>query len=248
MYGFDYSVIKDIALREPLVDTVELKATVTNPWRFKVRKRQRDVPPGIETLVAVHRSPYSQEGRSHVRRPVRADCYSQRLLVSSLLPENVVVEGLRRHSCLPGVVRYYLQVYAQESQLFDRSPREIHPLEVRLLLDCHAWSEALTYGSCQRQTVFYTPSTVTISEGQKIRGRLACAPNTKNNRDLDITISYETEEAGKMVVEYKMCVVFPSFCAAFRRLVNFADRWLGVDYIFMFMLFCCNVLLVVPAR
>lgn len=37
MYGFDYSVIKDIALREPLVDTVELKATVTNPCKFKVR-------------------------------------------------------------------------------------------------------------------------------------------------------------------------------------------------------------------
>ena len=36
VYGFDYSVIKDIALREPLVDTVELKATVTNPCKFKV--------------------------------------------------------------------------------------------------------------------------------------------------------------------------------------------------------------------
>ena len=36
VYGFDYSAIKDIALREPLVDTVELKATVTNPCKFKV--------------------------------------------------------------------------------------------------------------------------------------------------------------------------------------------------------------------
>jgi hypothetical protein len=132
------------------------------------------------------------------------------------------------------VVRYYFQVHTQESQLFDWPPREIHPLEVRLHLGHHAWSEALTNGSYQRQTVFYTPSTVTISEGQKIRGRLSCAPNTKNNRDLDITISYETEEAGKMVVEYKMCVVLPSFRAAFRRLVNFTDRWLGVDYIFLF--------------
>ena len=38
MYGFDYSAIKDIALREPLVDTVELKATVTNPCKFKVMR------------------------------------------------------------------------------------------------------------------------------------------------------------------------------------------------------------------
>lgn len=37
VYGFDYSCIKDIALREPLVDTVELKAVVTDPCVIKVR-------------------------------------------------------------------------------------------------------------------------------------------------------------------------------------------------------------------
>lgn len=31
VYGFDYSCIKDIALREPLVDTVELKSVVCDP-------------------------------------------------------------------------------------------------------------------------------------------------------------------------------------------------------------------------
>lgn len=36
MYGFDYSCIKDIALGEPLVDTVELKAVVTDPCLIKV--------------------------------------------------------------------------------------------------------------------------------------------------------------------------------------------------------------------
>jgi protein arginine N-methyltransferase 1 len=36
VYGFDYSCIKDIALREPLVDTVELKAVVTDPCVLKV--------------------------------------------------------------------------------------------------------------------------------------------------------------------------------------------------------------------
>jgi len=35
VYGFDYSCIKDIALREPLVDTVELKSVVTNPCQIK---------------------------------------------------------------------------------------------------------------------------------------------------------------------------------------------------------------------
>jgi hypothetical protein len=36
VYGFDFSCIKDIALREPLVDTVELKAVVTDPCILKV--------------------------------------------------------------------------------------------------------------------------------------------------------------------------------------------------------------------
>ena len=38
VYGFDYSCIKDIALREPLVDTVDLKSVVTDPCLIKVRR------------------------------------------------------------------------------------------------------------------------------------------------------------------------------------------------------------------
>ena len=33
MYGFDFTPLKDIALAEPLVDTVELKACVTDPYK-----------------------------------------------------------------------------------------------------------------------------------------------------------------------------------------------------------------------
>lgn len=36
VYGFDMSVIKEAALREPLVDTVEAKSVVTRPFAFKV--------------------------------------------------------------------------------------------------------------------------------------------------------------------------------------------------------------------
>ena len=103
------------------------------------------------------------------------------------------------------------------------------------ILVYHTRCGDLTGGSCQRQTVFYTPSTITISEGQKIQGRLSCAPNTKNNRDLDITISYETDSAPHTVVEYKMCVVFPFIGATQPRLVNSADRWSGLDCIFTFV-------------
>ena len=45
VYGFDFSCIKDIALREPLVDTVELKAVATDPCILKVCL----YPPGIVT-------------------------------------------------------------------------------------------------------------------------------------------------------------------------------------------------------
>ncbi|KAI5478855.1 protein arginine N-methyltransferase 1 [Pseudohyphozyma bogoriensis] len=34
VYGFDYSCIKEIALKEPLVDVVDLKAVVTNPCKI----------------------------------------------------------------------------------------------------------------------------------------------------------------------------------------------------------------------
>ncbi len=35
VYGFDYSCIKEVALREPLVDTVDVKSVVTKPCPFK---------------------------------------------------------------------------------------------------------------------------------------------------------------------------------------------------------------------
>lgn len=57
-----------------------------------------------------------------------------------------------------------------------------------------------------RQTVFYTPDTLTVSAGEKITGRLSCAPNARNNRDLDITIAYKAESGEETEVQYKMCV------------------------------------------
>ncbi|TIB28893.1 hypothetical protein E3P86_03780 [Wallemia ichthyophaga] len=43
VYGFDYSCIKDIALREPLVDCVDLKNVVTNPTPIKLIKQEIDI-------------------------------------------------------------------------------------------------------------------------------------------------------------------------------------------------------------
>ena len=38
VYGFDYSSIKNLAIKEPLVDTVDVKTVVTSPYPFKVKK------------------------------------------------------------------------------------------------------------------------------------------------------------------------------------------------------------------
>ncbi len=61
--------------------------------------------------------------------------------------------------------------------------------------------------------MFYTPDTLTVSTGDKITGRLSCAPNARNNRDLDITIAYKVQDGPEAEIQYKMCVTcfpFPS--------------------------------------
>jgi protein arginine N-methyltransferase 1 len=42
VYGFDMSAIQKVALREPLVDTVEDQSRVTTAYPFKVRKMRSD--------------------------------------------------------------------------------------------------------------------------------------------------------------------------------------------------------------
>mmetsp|Transcript_31569 Transcript_31569/g.32142 ORF Transcript_31569/g.32142 Transcript_31569/m.32142 type:complete len:399 (+) Transcript_31569:117-1313(+) len=41
-----------------------------------------------------------------------------------------------------------------------------------------------------KQTVFYLSDSLTVSQGEIIEGRILCAPNNKNPRDLDITIQH----------------------------------------------------------
>ncbi|GBE81018.1 Protein arginine N-methyltransferase 1 [Sparassis crispa] len=149
VYGFNYSCIKDIALREPLVDTVELKAVVTDPCMIKY----------IDLLTAkkedlTFAAPFS--------------------LVST------------RNDYVHAFLAW-----------FDISFECTHT-KVKFSTGPHA---KYTHW---KQTVFYTPDTLTVSEGQKITGRLSCAPNVRNNRDLDITISYKTNNEPVTEIQYKM--------------------------------------------
>jgi len=149
VYGFDYSIIKDIALREPLVDTVELKAVVTNPCKIK----------HIDLLTAKK---------------------------EDLTFETTFELTATRNDYIHAFLAW-----------FDVSFECTHK-KVQFSTGPHA---KYTHW---KQTVFYTPNTLTISDGEKIKGRLTCAPNARNNRDLDITIGYQGVGDPEQVVEYKM--------------------------------------------
>jgi len=150
VYGFDYSCIKDIALREPLVDTVELKAVVTDPCLIKhidlLTARKEDLTFKAAFTLTATRNDY---------------------IHAFLAWFDISFE------CTHKKVQFSTGPHAQYTH----------------------W----------KQTVFYTPSTITVSEGQKVMGRVTCAPNVKNNRDLDISISYQTSDAaGETSIQYKM--------------------------------------------
>jgi hypothetical protein len=101
-------------------------------------------------------------------------------------------------------------VHPQKGQVLYWPPRPVHPLEVRSV-----YRIAISRSGSNarvvfiRQTVFYTPTTLTLSKGQTITGRLTCAPNTRNNRDLDILITHKLTEDDETTIQYKMCVPFP---------------------------------------
>ncbi|KAF8325273.1 protein arginine n-methyltransferase [Cantharellus anzutake] len=151
VYGFNFSCIKDIALREPLVDTVELKAVVTDPYCFK-QIDLRTVTKEDLTFTA----PFSLQA-------TRND-YAHAFLA-----------------------------------WFDVSFEATHK-KVKFSTGPHA---KYTHW---KQTVFYTQSTITINEGETIKGELSCKPNARNPRDLDIAIFYEVDGSlpSSDVIEYKM--------------------------------------------
>ncbi|KAI9571162.1 protein arginine N-methyltransferase [Boletus coccyginus] len=148
VYGFDYSCIKDIALREPLVDTVELKSVVTDPYMLKhvdlLTAKKEDLTFTAPFTLTATRDDY----------------------IHAFLAWFDIT-----FACTHKKIQFSTGPHAQYTH----------------------W----------KQTVFYTPSTITISDGEKINGTLTCAPNTRNNRDLDITVEY-TAGGETTKVEYKM--------------------------------------------
>ncbi|KAF8149536.1 putative arginine methyltransferase [Crassisporium funariophilum] len=150
VYGFDYSCIKDIALREPLVDTVELKAVVTDPCMIK----------HIDLLTA-------KKEDLAFEAPFSLNCTRDDYVHAFLAWFDISFE------CTHSKVQFSTGPHSQYTH----------------------W----------KQTVFYTPSTLTINKGDQIVGQLTCAPNARNNRDLDIGIKYKIKGDGEeQSVQFKM--------------------------------------------
>ncbi|BEI91319.1 uncharacterized protein CcaverHIS019_0401390 [Cutaneotrichosporon cavernicola] len=151
VYGFDYSCIKDIALREPLVDCVELKSVVSQPCAIK---------------------------HIDIRTVTKED-------LAFKVPFQLKAT---RNDYVHAFLGWFdIQFSACHKPIrFSTGPQAKYT----------HW----------KQTVFYTPETMTVSEGDVIKGELTCAPNARNNRDLDIVIDYEVEgaEAVKGSMTYKM--------------------------------------------
>ncbi|WFD26875.1 type I protein arginine methyltransferase [Malassezia nana] len=147
VYGFDYSCIKEIALREPLVDTVELRSVVCDP-----------APLLHLDLMKVQKSDLTF--RSKFKLTATRNDYVHAFL-----------------------------------GWFDIGFEACHK-PVRFSTGPHS---RYTHW---KQTVFYTPETLTVCEGDVIEGELTCAPNARNPRDLDISLAYRLE--GKNATEAKM--------------------------------------------
>ncbi|CAD6571034.1 MAG: type I protein arginine N-methyltransferase Rmt1 [Tremellales sp. Tagirdzhanova-0007] len=162
VYGFDFSCIKDIALREPLVDSVELRAVSTQPCAIKhidIRTATKD--------DLTFKAPFEL-------RATRND------YVHAFLGWFDI-----SFSCCHKPIQFSTGPHAKYTH----------------------W----------KQTVFYTPDTLTVSaslligcpkrfsssqENDTIRGHLSCSPNPRNNRDLDIQIDYEVN--GAMAIQGSM--------------------------------------------
>lgn len=136
VYGFDMSPIKEIALREPVVDVADPKAIVT------------DAVPILHLDILT--------------------CTKEDLAFSSDFKLQA-----RRNDFIHGLVAYFECAFTQ-----------IHkPIGFSTAPFCQYthW----------KQTMFYVPETITICAGETLNGRLSCKPNSKNKRDLDITIAYQ---------------------------------------------------------
>ncbi|KAJ2270279.1 Nuclear SAM-dependent mono-and asymmetric methyltransferase [Coemansia sp. RSA 1807] len=153
VYGFKMSAIKDAAMHEPLVDTVESRVVNASQCVFKtidiITVTKADLNFSVPFEISIMRDDYVHAFISWFDIEFRA-CHKP--------------------------VRFSTGPFAKYTH----------------------W----------KQTVFYTPNTLTVCKGDTIKGTIDCAPNAENPRDLDITIDYQLtgkEESSEDRMVFRMC-------------------------------------------
>ncbi|KAJ2348260.1 Nuclear SAM-dependent mono-and asymmetric methyltransferase [Coemansia erecta] len=153
VYGFKMTAIKEAAMREPLVDTVESRVVNASQCVFKtidiMTVTKADLNFSAPFEISINRDDYVHAFISWFDIEFRA-CHKP--------------------------VRFSTGPFAKYTH----------------------W----------KQTVFYTPNTMTVCKGDTIRGTIGCAPNAENPRDLDITIDYQLagkEESSEDRMVFRMC-------------------------------------------
>lgn len=154
VWGFDYSPMKKTALSEPLVDTVEMKAVVTDPHPL-----------------------------------ITFDLYT--VTVADLAFTRPFSLSPRRDDFIHALIAW-----------FDIEFSACHK-PIRFSTGPH------TKYTHWKQTVFYLTDALTVQIGETITGQLACKPNDRNRRDLDIAIEWEHQaedslRSSKGKAEYRM--------------------------------------------
>ncbi|KAI8089193.1 S-adenosyl-L-methionine-dependent methyltransferase [Halteromyces radiatus] len=136
VYGFDYSSIKKLAIKEPLVDTVDANAVLSDACAFKE----------IDILTV-------KKEDLTFKAPFKITATRDDYVHAFICWFDI------------GFTQCHKPIY------FSTGPHAKYT----------HW----------KQTVFYTPETLTINKGESIEGTIDCAPNSRNPRDLDIIIDYK---------------------------------------------------------
>lgn len=153
VYGFDMSALKEVALKEPVVDIVDPKLVVTN----SVPILNIDLQTCTEDDLS-----FTSPFRLHAQR--------------------------RDH--IHSFVAYFECAFTRVHKPlgFSTSPFSKYT----------HW----------KQTIFYLQEPISMEEGEEITGMIACRPNPKNKRDLDISLDVNFDGAHTKVMnkhlEYRL--------------------------------------------
>eukprot|EP00064_Thunnus_orientalis_P002218 superscaffoldBa00000155_g2225 len=174
VYGFDMSCIRNVAIKEPLVDVVDPKQVVTNACLLKNRGRTPTQHVYCEQAALASRD--STCGLSHTY--THTCTMIMEVDIYTVKPEDLSFTSafclqIQRNDYVHALVTYFNIEFTK----------------------CHkktGFSTAPDSPSTHwKQTVFYLEDYLTVKKGEEIFGSITVRPNEKNVRDLEFTLELD---------------------------------------------------------